>query len=98
MQSNIAGLVEQEVVHIVPQLDVQVLAAAAVHWASQDCSSWAAHALMHVVGAHCVVQLSFVTILQFALASTSILPHSVTTVACASSANVVRAANGINHA
>jgi hypothetical protein len=71
VQSNMAGLVEHEVVHMEPQLEVQVAAASAVHWESQDLSSWAAHALMQVAGAHCVVQLLLATISQFALASIS---------------------------
>lgn len=95
VQSYMAGLVEHEVVHMESQLDVQVASAAAVHWALQDVSSLAAHALIQVVGAHCVVQVLFVTISQFALASTSILPHSATTAARASCANAINAAKGI---
>lgn len=94
VQSNMAGLVEQEDVHIVPQLEVQLAAAESVHWVSQVPSSWAAHAVMHAVGAHCVVQLWLLTISQFAFAETSMLPHSLTTVARASGANAVSAANG----
>jgi hypothetical protein len=94
-QSNMAGLVEHEVVHIEPQLDVQSAAAEALHCALQDCSSCAAHDFMHVAGAHCVEQLLLVTSWQLALASISILPHSVTTVARASCASAVSAANGI---
>jgi hypothetical protein len=94
VQSNMAGLVEQEVVHMEPQLEVQVAAASAVHWESQDLSSWAAHALMQVAGAHCVVQLLLATISQFALASISMLPHSLTTAARASCASAVSAAKG----
>jgi hypothetical protein len=94
-QSNIAGLVEHEVVHIELQLDVQSAAADAVHCESQVCSSCAAHDFTHVVGAHCVEQLLLVTSWQFALASMSILPHSLTTVACASCAKAASATNGI---
>jgi hypothetical protein len=60
-QSNIAGLVEHEVVHIELQLDVQSAAADALHCELQVCSSCAAHDLTHVVGAHCVEQLLLVT-------------------------------------
>jgi hypothetical protein len=95
VQSNMAGLVEHEVVHIESQLEVQVVAAVSVHRELQDCSSWAAQALTHVAGAHCVVQLLLVTISQFALASMSMLPHSLTTVARASCASAVSAVNGI---
>ena len=96
VQSNMAGLVAHEVVHMEPQLDVQVVAADAAHWESQVVSSWAAHALMQVVGAHSVVQLLLLTISQFALGEMSMLPHSLTTVARASGANAVSAANGID--
>jgi hypothetical protein len=95
VQSNIAGLVEHELVHIELQLDVQSEAADSVHCESQDCSSCAAHALMHTVGAHWVEQLLLVTSWQVAFASMSTLPHSLTTVARASCANAVSAAKGI---
>lgn len=95
VQSNIAGLAEQELVHIESQLDMQSDAADAVHCELQDCSSCAAHAFTHVAGAHCVEQLLLVTSWQLALASMSILPHSLTTVARASCASAVSAANGI---
>ena len=95
VQSNMAGLVEHEVVHIELQLDVQSDAADAAHCELQDCSSCAAHDLIHVLGAHCVEQLWLVTSWQLALASMSILPHSLTTVARASCASAVSAANGI---
>jgi len=95
VQSNMAGLVEHEVVHIELQLDVQSDAADAEHCELQDCSSCAAHDLIHVLGAHCVEQLWLVTSWQLALASMSILPHSLTTVARASCASAVSAANGI---
>jgi len=52
VQSNCAGLVEHWVVQLESQLDVQVVAADAVHLELQDCSSCAAHAVTHIAGAH----------------------------------------------
>jgi hypothetical protein len=95
VQSNIAGLVEHWLVQLVSQLDVQSAAAAAVHLELHDCSSCAAHDLMHTVGAHCVEQLLLVTSWQLALASMSMLPHSLIVAARASYASAVSAANGI---
>jgi hypothetical protein len=94
VQLNWAGLVAQLLVHIVPQLDVQSAAADSVHCALQVCSSLAAHDLIQLVGAHCVLQLLLVTIWQLALASMSMLPHSLMVVAPALFASAVSAANG----
>jgi hypothetical protein len=50
---------------------------------------------MHVVGVHCVVQSLLVTSWQLALASMSMLPHSLTTVAPAFWASAMSATNGM---
>lgn len=83
VQSNLAGLLAHVVEQLDWQLDVQVDAAVALHWALHCCSSFAAHAFSQLGGAHCVVQLSCVTRVQCALASTKMSPHGERESACA---------------
>jgi hypothetical protein len=76
VQSNVGGLVEQEVAQLELQLDVQSVLAEALHCESHCCSSFAAHACSQLGGAHCVEQLCCVTSVQLAFASMSMFPQA----------------------
>jgi hypothetical protein len=94
VQSTEGGLAVHLVEQSDSQDDVQVASAVALHWALQDCSSFAAHAFSQLAGAHCVVQSFFRTIEHFASAVMSIFPQAEMA-ARAGCGNAVSAANAM---
>jgi hypothetical protein len=86
LQSVVQSVVVLEA-HCVEQSDshddVQLASAVVVHWESHCCSSWAAHACSHEVGAHWVVQFCCVTMLHDAEASMLKLPQAETVIVSA---------------
>jgi hypothetical protein len=76
LQSSAPGLGVHLVVQSLSQLEVQFASADALHCELHCCSSLAAQHASKLFSVHCVVQLLWVTSWQFAVASTSMLPHA----------------------
>jgi hypothetical protein len=76
VQSTEPGFAVHVVVQSFTQLDVQLVSAVAVHWASHCRSSFAAQHCTKLVGVHWVVHALAVTSSHFAVALTSTLPHA----------------------